>query len=165
MAEKLPRKTVSIAVARQRPQPPRAVFVTGFSLRRDKAGLLDVRFEYPGITTERVLLDPLLIQSNRSLLNKYAAGLPVAQDDAALREELPFTAQGTFANIVHFSHLGERAETIFGLFSFADWAEATREASGAKSEVQSQDVLAVFSSTAFQKKLLLEISMLLEEQP
>jgi hypothetical protein len=55
-----------------------------------------------------------------------------------------------------------RGETIFSVFSLYDWVEATRQTTGA-AEIKCIDSVVVISSAAFQKKLILEIVLLVSQ--
>jgi hypothetical protein len=162
MADKLSKK-VGILIKRERTPESRVIATTGFKLRFDKVtGLLDVFLEVAGGQRgERVVLDPTILLSNLDSFKKYSASLVSEQDDAAQKEDILVSEHSLFANIVHFSNLGVRAETVFGVFSFHDWVEASRSDGGQKQQISSFDSLAVFSSSGVQKKLLLEMMMLL----
>lgn len=166
MTEKATKKTVAISIKRQRPTLPRIIVATGFKLRFDKAtGMLDVYLEASGQKGERVSLDPTMLRTNLDMLKRYAAGLAVEQDDAAQKDDIAVGEQIHFANIVHCSHVGDRSETIFGVFSMADWVEATRPADGSKSqEITSFDSLVAVSAPGVQKKLVLELVLLISQQ-
>lgn len=156
MPEKPTKKTVTITLKRIRTGIPKVVVASGFKLRPDKAtGLIDVYFEITGLKVERVTLDPVLLRTNLNSFKQYSASLVAEQDDAAMREELPGADVTTAANVVHFSQMSGRAETIFGIFSFADWVEATRQSKPI--ELNSMDVLVVMSTVGVQKKFLLEL--------
>lgn len=165
MAEKLAKKTVSIAIKRDRPTAPRTVIATGFRLRSDKeTGLTEILLQASGQRGERVALDPIVMRTNLEMLKRYAAGLAEAEDDASQKDDIVVGEMNTFANMVHFSHMGPRAETIFGVFSLSDWVEATRHGKGDVPEIKSYDALVAVSTTAFQKKLLLELVLMLSHQ-
>jgi hypothetical protein len=153
------KKTVSISIKRERLAPPKIIITTGFKLRLDKAtGLLDVYLEASsGQKGERVGLDPNILASNVEMLRRYAAGLAVEQDDAAQKEDISVSEQTHFANVMHCSNMGTRSETIFGVFSIADWVEATRSETTKKPEVTSVDSVVAISTPALQKKLVLEV--------
>lgn len=165
MAEKPAKKTVSIAIKRDRPTAPRTLIATGFRLRSDKGtGLTEILLQASGQRGERVALDPVVMRTNLEMLKRYAAGLVEGEDDAAQKEDIAVGETNTFANIVHFSHMGPRAETIFGVFSLSDWVEATKHGKGDVPEIKSYDTLVAVSTTAFQKKLLLELVLMLSRQ-
>ncbi|MBE7501534.1 MAG: hypothetical protein HS113_14775 [Verrucomicrobiales bacterium] len=164
MAERAAKKTVAISVKRDRVWPTRTLFTTGFRLRSDRTtGLIEVFLEAIGHRTERVLFDPVLLRGNLDAFKRYAASLASEQDDTAIKDELLASEQATFSNIAHFSRMAERCETVFGLFSFSDWAAAAREATG-RAEIRSTDLVVLISSIGFQKKLLLELLVLITEQ-
>jgi len=164
MADKVSKK-VAILIKPERTPQSKAVAATGFKLRFDKgSGLLDVFLEVVGGQQrgERIVLDPTILLSNLDSFKKYAASLVAEQDDTAQKEDILVPEYFNFANIVHFSNLGTRAETVFGVFSFHDWVEASRSDSGQKQEqISSFDCLAVFSSSRMQKKMLLEMIVIL----
>lgn len=165
MAEKTTKKqAVALTVTRKRPFPVQVVMATGFSLRYDKyLGLIDVKFEASGQAAERVLLDPTIIQDNLGIFKSYVARMPGEQNDAALKEEI-MVGPGRLANIVHFCHMGLRAETIFGLICLSEWLESGRKgATQGAATVESNDVLVVYSTREFQKKMLLEMIIVLSQ--
>jgi hypothetical protein len=130
----------------------------GFKLRPDPTtSLIDVYIQIDGSQVERVILDPVVMRHNLESLKQYAAALPMPQDDSAQKSDMPVAEAGAYTNIVHASRVGARAETIFGLFSLHDWANALREDGAKESEVKSVDSVIVLSTTAFQKKLLQEL--------
>jgi hypothetical protein len=151
--EKLAKK-VAILIERERTAATKMVAVTGFKLRFDKVtGLLDVFLEVVGGQRgERVVVDPTILISNLDNFKKYAVSLMAEQDDASQKEDILVSDRSHFSNIIHFSNMGARAETVFGVFSFHDWVEASRAESGKKQEVSSFDELAVFSYSGIQKK-------------
>jgi hypothetical protein len=161
MAETPAKRTVAISVIRKRPFRVKAVLATAFSLRYDKNGVLDLRFEALGASPERVLFDPVILEGNLDLLKAYITRMPGDQDDASLKEEI-MAAPGLISNILHFCHIGQRAEAIFGLVCLAEWLEAGRK--GAPTEIDSSDVLVVYSTKEMQKKMLLEIITVLGRQ-
>jgi hypothetical protein len=165
MAEKPAKKAVSVAIKRDRPTAPRVVVATGFRLKPEKeTGLVDILLQVTGQRGERVSFDPLVIRTNLDMLKRYAVGLSVDADDNAQKDEVSAGELHTFANMVHFSHMGPRAETVFGVFSIADWVEATRQGKAEVPEIKSYDMLVTISTAAFQKKLLLELVLLLSQQ-
>lgn len=166
MAEKPTKKTVTLSIRRERRDAPKIIVTTGFKLRFDKpSGLLDVYLEGRAQQGERISVDWGLMRLNLDTLRKYAAGLTVDEDDAAQKEDVAVSEQASFANVLHFSHMGLRAETIFGVFSIADWAEASRGSEGSKPpEVRGFDNLVAISTLGVQKKLLLEMLLLMSQQ-
>jgi len=163
MPEKSLRKTVAIRIRRERLSTPRTIVTSGFRLRPDKAtGLIDVFLEVTGSKGERVIFDPVLLRSNLDVLKRYAAGLTVEPDERAEKEEVSVTESATYANLAHFSHMGNRAETILGVFCLSDWVEATRQDKPV--EIKSTDVLVLISTTAFQKKLLQHLVLTINQQ-
>jgi hypothetical protein len=167
MPEDPSKKLVAISVTRTRPFPPKVVVASGFKLRHDKVnGLMDLLFELSDRSSERLTLDSVIIRTNLDMFKRYIAGMREDQDDAAEKDDIPSASSPSFANILHVSHIGPRAETIFGLISYADWADAARKTqSSAEAKIISTDSLVVFSSSAFQKKLLLELTLSLVQQP
>lgn len=165
MADKPAQKQVSISIHRQRPFPIRFIVATGFKLRLDKStSLIDILIEVGQQKGERIIFDPLLMRSNLESLKQFAASTRTEPDDAAQREDVSVGEQSTYANIIHLSRMEHRSETIFSVFSQHDWVEATRQTAGA-AEINSIDYLSVISSAAFQKKLLLEIILLVSNVP
>lgn len=163
MPEKASRKTVAIRIRRERLVTPRTIVTSGFRLRPDKAtGLIDVFLEVTGCKGERVVLDPVLLRSNLDVLKRYAAGVTVEPDERTEKDEVSVSETASYANIAHFSHMGSRAETIFGLFSLTDWVDATRQDKPV--EITSADVLVVMSTTALQKKLLQDLVLTINQQ-
>jgi hypothetical protein len=127
-------------------------------LRLDRAaGLIEVCFEGNGTKPERVSVDPTLLRANLQALKQYVAGLQGDPDEESAREDIALAETLTFSNIIHFSQMSGRAETIFGLFSFSDWVDATRESNLKVPEVESIDQVVAISSTGLQKKLILEL--------
>jgi hypothetical protein len=164
MAEKSTKKTVAITIKRARPTVPKIVVITGFKLRFDKiTGLVDVYLEVSGGKGVRASLDFNILGSNLEVLSRYAAGLAVEQDDAAQKEEVAISEESYFANILHCSNIGTRSETIFGVFGIADWVEAARSEGNKPPEVTSFDSVVAISTPAVQKKLVLEIVLLVKQ--
>ncbi len=154
-----------MTIKRERVGLPKMVVVTGFKLRAEKnTGLIDVLLECYGQKGERVSLDAVLLQGNLDPLKKYAAGLAGDPDDSTEREEITVTDQVIFANVAHFSQMGGRAETSFGVFSVNDWVEASRQPQGGAAEIKSVDVLAAMSTSGLQKKLLMELLILVSQR-
>jgi len=140
---------------------PKVVVATGFKLRFEKStGLIDVLFECYGQKGERVSFDPVLLLGNVDGLKKYAASIAGEPDDESEREEVTVADFGSYANVAHFSQMGGRAETTFGVYCVNDWVEASRKSSGGEAEIKSLDVLAAMSTVGLQKKLLMELVML-----
>lgn len=163
MADKTGKKIVSITIKRERVGLPKVVVASGFKLRSDKAsGLIDILVE-SGKRAERISFDPILMRGNLDNFKQYATGLATEPDDAAAKEEINVGEGGCFSNILHVSQMGGRAETIFGNFCISDWVQATRRSEGGTPEVASMDVVAVMSSTGFQKKLLLDLIIFVHE--
>lgn len=166
MAEKTTKKTVAISINRERQGVPKIIVAAGFKLRPDKrTGLLDVYLEGSAQRAERISLDTSLLRSNLEGLKQYAASMAFEQDDAAQKEDVTVSEQPIYSNIVHFCQMGGRAETTFGVFSMSDWAEATRQSEGSKMpEIKSVDNLVAISTAGLQKKLLLEMILMLGPQ-
>lgn len=159
MADKT--KKVGVAIKRERRLDTKTVAATAFKLRWDKAtSLVDIFFEVPGQKGERVSLDPAILFSNLDVFKKYSAGMNVEADDAAQKEDILVSEERHYANMLHCSNMGYRTETIFGAFSFHDWVEAARSGASQSVTVASFDRLAVFGTSGFQKKLLLELILL-----
>jgi hypothetical protein len=158
MPEKPTKKVVAITIKRERSAQARAIIATGFRFRLDpKLGVVDLILEAAGARAERIMLDPVLIRSNLESFKRYAANVTGEADDSVLKSDLPLPEHACYANMAHFSQMGERAETIFGCFRLADWVEATRAPQAGAREITSFDVLAILSTTGLQKKLILEL--------
>lgn len=166
MAEKTTKKTVAISIKRERVNVPKVIVATGFKLRPDKGtGLLDVYLEGGTQRGERICVDTVVLRSNLEGLKRYAASMAFEQDDAAQKEDVAVGEQPSYSNIVHFSQMGGRAETTFGVFSMSDWVEATRQSEGSKPpEIRSFDNVVAVSTAGLQKKLLLEMILALGQQ-
>jgi hypothetical protein len=161
MPEKTTTKTVAITIRRERRNAPKVIVTTGFKLRFDKStGLIDVLLASSGQKGERVIFDPVLLRTNLDVLKRFVASAGPAQDDAALKEDVSVGDQASFANILHLSSMGGRAESIFGVFSLADWVEATRSGHDKGAEIVSFDNVVAMSTSALQKKLILELILM-----
>jgi hypothetical protein len=161
MADKPAQKLVSITVRRERPFPVKIIAATGFKLRLEKStGLIEVLIETCTQKGERIIFDPIITRSNLEHLKQFVAGTRTEPDDAAQKEDVSVGEQSTFSNIIHLSRMENRGETIFSVFSPFDWVAATRQTTGV-SEISSIDNIVLMSSAAFQKKLLLEIILLI----
>jgi hypothetical protein len=166
MAEKVGAKQVEMTVTRVSRADSKLVQATGFKLRLDKSrGIVDVQLEQRGLKAERVSFDPLIIKSNLRAFKEYAAGLTCESDETAMKDEIgPLTEADTYSNVIHLCQTVGRAETVFGLFRWADWVEASRPQKGASTrEVESWDALVIISTNGFQKKLVLELLSVLDE--
>jgi len=165
MADEPTKRKVTILIRRERRDTHKIIVATGFKLRPDKAtGLLDVYLQTSGQNGERVSFDPFVMRSNQEDLKRFVASLSAEQDDTAQKEEIPVSQEVNFANIVNFARVGERAETVFGIYSLSDWAEATRQTTSGPREIKSIDTVVVISTLGFQKKLLLELLLTLSPQ-
>jgi hypothetical protein len=163
MPDKAAQKVVSITVRRERSFPPKIIVATGFKLRLDKSsGLIDVLIEVAGQKGERIIFDPIIIRSNLESLKQFIAGTNVNPDEAAQKEDVSVGEQPSYANIIHSSRMENRGETIFSVFSLHDWVEATRQTSGT-AEIKCVDNVVVISSAALQKKLILEIVLVVSQ--
>ncbi len=159
-------QTVAVTVARKRPFPVATIVATGFNLRVDKhLALVNIRFEFSGRPEECVSLDPTIIQENLSVFKTYVARASGDPDDSAMKEDI-VVGPGRLANMLHFCHIGPRAETIFGLVCLAEWLEAGRKDTSISRTgvVDSTDVLVVYSTKELQKKLLLETITVLNQR-
>lgn len=164
MADK-PTKKVSITLRRQRVGIPRCLIANFFAIRSDKSrDFVEVIIEPEGQRNERVTLDPTMLRSNMAMLTSYAARLQVEADDHTQKEAIPLPEQSTYANIIQFSQHGKRAETIFGVYAMADWVEAMREGQSRTSEIKSIDSVVVISTTALQKKFVLELLLAIKPE-
>jgi hypothetical protein len=163
MPEKPAKKTVTIGVKRERRETPKIVVATGFRLRPDKVtGMIELLLETrPSQRGERIILDPIVLVSNLDEFKRYAARLSVAEDNAAQKDDILFGETSTFANMIYFSQMGARAETAFAAFSVSDWVEATRQTKGEVAHLSSYDTLVAMSTVPLQKKLVLELSLML----
>src|ERR1700690_1087635 len=163
MADKAAQKVVSITIRRERPFPPKIIVAAGFKLRLDKSSwLIDVLIEVAGQKGERIIFDPIIIRSNLESLKQFVAGTNVDPDGAAQKEDVSVGEQSSYANIIHSSRMENRGETIFSVFSLHDWVEATRQTTGV-AEIKCVDSVVVISTAAFQKKLILEIVLLVSQ--
>jgi hypothetical protein len=160
MAVIAPQKVVSITIRRERPFPPKIIVATGFKLRLEKSsGLIDVLIEAGIQKGERIIFDPIITRSNLESLKQFVSVKGIDPDDAAQKQDIPVGEQSTYANIIHAGRMENRGETIFSVFSLHDWVEATRQPTGS-AEIKSVDKIIVISSASFQKKLILEIVLL-----
>jgi hypothetical protein len=166
MAEKSKKKTIAISLRRARIQIPKIVFATGFKVRPVKStGTIDILLEVSGQKGERVVLDPILLASNLEILERYVAQVPGEEDDSAKKDDVSVSEGGNVSNMIYVSHIAGRAETVFAVFSLADWLEAIRKEHGSTTaEITSFDNFVVLSSVGFQKKLLLEIILVISQQ-
>src|SRR5260370_40018257 len=159
MSDKAAGRKVAILIKRERTFMPKIIVATGFKFRPDKAtGILEIHLatntSLPG---PRIGFDPFVLQSNTEELKRYTARMGFDADDAAQKEDISVVQEVTYANIIHFSQMGPRAETIFGLFSPSDWSEATRRKDTADMrEIKSIDAVVAITTAEFQKKLILE---------
>ena len=167
MAEKVGAKQVGILMKRAGRPDGKLVQATGFRLRFDKSkGVVDVQLEQRGLKAERVSLDPLIIRTNLNMLKEYAAEVPCEADETALTDDIvALTDADTYSNVIHLCQMGGRAETIFGLFRLADFVDATRQKDVSTRVVESLDALVVISTSGFQKKFVLELLAVLNENP
>jgi hypothetical protein len=157
MADKFTQRTVGIKINRLKRYDAKVVRAVGFKLRPDdEMGLIEVQIAQKGLKAERILFDPLLLKGNTESLEQYVGSIPETEDDASLKEEIaPLSDTEIYSNIVHLSFSGDRAETVFALFRWYDWVEATAPKSSR--EVDSADALVLVSTKSFQKKLALEL--------
>jgi hypothetical protein len=167
MAEKVTKRG-GISPTRKRFQLPRIVIASRFSIRKDRvsSGYIDFLFEpvEKGLPAEKITFDVSIFKSNIGAFKEYAVGLNVEERDEALSDDLPFTAGGLFANMLHLTHTGGRAETAFGVVSLNEWVQAGYKAhkENAEVSVDTIDTLSVFSDAAFQKKFVLELVLSIE---
>ena len=163
MAESPTKKTVTISIKRSRPYPAKTVIVTGFKLRPEKStGMIEVLLETAPQKGERLVLDPVFIQTNLEHIKKYVAQVPINHDDSAIKEEVFVTEQAGYSNMMHFSRVGNTGEIIFGVVSLSDWANETRQATrSANGEIPCFDSVVAITTAPVQKKLLLELLLLL----
>jgi len=166
MAGKSKKEAIAVSLRRARIPIPKRVVATGFKVRPVKStGTIDILLEVPGQKGERVVLDPILLASNLEILERYAAQVPGEPDDSAKKDVVPISGGGSVSNMIYVSHSPGRAETVFAVFSLADWMKAVRvEHGSATSEITSLDNRVVSSGVGFQKKLLLEIIRVIRQQ-
>jgi hypothetical protein len=165
MPDKAAQKVVSITIRRERLFLPKVIAATGFKIRHDKtSGLIDLLVEVAGQKGERIIFDPVITRSNLESLKQFVAGSPINPDDLAQKEEVLVGEEASFANIIQSSRMENRGETIFALFSLYDWVEAGRQTSGT-AEIKCIDKVVLMSSAAFQKKLILEIVLMVSQLP
>ncbi|HEV2330615.1 MAG TPA: hypothetical protein VG077_07770 [Verrucomicrobiae bacterium] len=164
MVEQPRKKSDSIMVKRVRAVPPKFVVTTGFKLRVDKStGLIEFLLEASGQKGERVIFDPVLIQNNHEHLKQFIAAVPVDPDEKAQKEEVSTAEQVNFCNVIHLSRVGNRAETIFGVFSLSDWVSESQQATRTTGEITSYDAVVAVSTSSLQKKLVLELVLLFNQ--
>ena len=158
-------KQVAITINRVNRENAKIVQATGFKLRQDKStGCIEISIERRGGRGERVSFEPMLIQQNFTMMKRYIAGMPCDEDDQSLKEEIAVSDIDTYSNIMHLCQMGNRAETIFGVFRFADWVAATKADSKSNDrEIHSFDAVVVLSSSGLQKKLMLELLAIIGE--
>jgi hypothetical protein len=157
-------KKGTISVTRVRNLQAQVIFVTGFRLRMDKVnGLIDIFLEASGRKGIRIVLDSIIIGTNLNIFKQFLAAVPGDADETVVREDVTVIEEIFYSNMLHFVRQGERGETIFSFLSLLDWASQSRTASRTDGTVESADVVIVLSSAAFQKKLLIEISLLLAQ--
>lgn len=165
MPEKSSKKTVQLRVTRRPGALPRTIVATAFRIRKSSnpASFIDLLLEGgTGVKNERVIFDPTVLRSNIKMLKQYAAKIVYEAADDVQKDEIPISEGCSgFANIAHFSQMGEIAGTNFSVFSLSDWVEATRQQVEKTVEIQSVDALRVISTTAFQKKLLNELILMI----
>ena len=165
MADKAAQKLVSITIRRERLLPPKMIVATGFKLRHEKSsGLIDVLIEAGIQKGERIIFDPIVTRSNLESLKQFVAVKGLDPDESSQKEDISVGEQSTYANIIHAGRMENRGETIFSVFSLHDWVEATRQPAGT-AEIKSVDNIVVMSSASFQKKLILEIILLVSQLP
>jgi len=162
MAEQPTKKIVSISIQRKRPFPPKIIVATGFKVKLDQTcDLVEIFFQITGQKGEKIAFDPIVLQNNLDHFKKFVAGVPGDPDETAKKEDISVSDQVSYANVMHMSRMGNRGETIFSIFSLADWVEQTRQ-SGNK-VLDSHDSVVVVSTAAFQKKLVLDIILSIEQ--
>jgi hypothetical protein len=165
MAETSPKKVASIGILRTRPFPPKYIVANGFKLRIDKlTGLIEISLETNPQKGERLVFDPVITRANLDHIKKYVTAVPVDPEDGALRDEILVSEQTGYTNVIHMSRVGNSGETIFGVFSLSDWANQTRQSTrSATGEINSYDSIVLITTTPVQKKLLLELTLLIEQ--
>ena len=164
MAEQATKRNVSLTISRTRIFPTPTAVTTGFRLRLDKTtSLIDVFLELAGQKGVRIILDPVIIRSNNEFLSQFAAAVAIDPDENAIRDDIATSENIIYANVVHMSRVGDRGETVFGCLSLFDWVNETRQGTRKNGEVGSVDVVVASSTAAFQKKLILEIALLIDQ--
>src|SRR5579863_8073306 len=158
------KKNATLTLVRSRPFLPKIVLTTGFRLRFDKAtNLIDIFLESAGQKGERVVLDPVVIQNNNEHLTRFVAAVPVDPDEKAVREDVITSEQMSYANVIYMSRIATRGETVFGCFSLLDWVNEGRQATRKNGEITSIDLVVAASTASLQKKLILELALLIEQ--
>jgi hypothetical protein len=152
----------------KRIQMPNVVVASRFSIRTERilADYVDLLFEpvEKGLPVAKVTFDFIIFKTNLEAFKQFAVGLNVNERDDALGDNIPFTQGGAYANIMHMTHTGGRAETAFGIVSLSEWVQAgARAAKGSVESVEAVDTLTVYSDAAFQKKFLLELILTIEK--
>ncbi len=167
MPEKPSKKSLRVAVKMTRNCHSKVVIANHFRVRPDPNGwFIELLLESRDRSCDRVLLDPVILADNTRGLEAYAAGLDCDPDDSATKSDIPFSESSHIANIVHVSRIGARAETCFGSVSYSDWAEVSRSPAEPSTEetVSSVEVITCLSATTFQKKLILELLIALQNE-
>lgn len=164
MSDQPPKKNVAITIGRERPFPPKIVVTTGFKLRIDKSsGLIDVLLEASGQKGERIILDPVVLLNNSEHLKRFAASVAIDPDETSQKEDVSVSEQINFSNIIHLSRIANRGETMFCVFSLADWVNESRQSTRKNGEIKSYDVVVSVSTAALQKKMVLELVLLINQ--
>jgi hypothetical protein len=160
------KKSVSIVIKRNPASSPRNIIASGYRLKQDKAnGLIEILLEVAGQRGERVIFDPVLLGRNLNTIKPYLSSLAMDADDGAQKEDVPVGEVSNYSNVIQISQFGTRAETVFGIFSFSDWANAARsDSTAADKEILSRDSVVVFSTAAWQKKFLFDFVLAMENQ-
>jgi hypothetical protein len=160
--DKSTKKTLTIAVNRNKMVLPKVVLARSFFIRseRVKDGLIEILFETDNKAAppERVVFDGCFLKDTDSIA-RYTAALPGDPDDTIVNTDIAFSTGSHFTNILQVGHVGSRAETCFSILSLNEWGTAIREGAptGEEISLEAAPVLAVYSNVGFQKKLLSEI--------
>jgi hypothetical protein len=165
-----PNKQMMISVGRDTKVFPKSLLAKAFQIvgNQSQEGCIEVLFELEGKSAgcERVVIDGHFIRQNPTVLVTYLAKIEDEADDSSQSENIPYTQSGMFANMIFMGRVGTRAETCFSLLSLHEWGNAVNEAQLAtdthKANVDAKPVLSVYSTVAFQKKLLSEILTVLK---
>jgi len=155
-------KQIPITIERQSGIVPATIVGKSFNISADRLrshGWLDVTIGGDARVSkiEQIVLDGTFIMRNPTVLGDYLGSLNMEADDSAVDPKLPPGVEQRFANILQLGRAGLTAESTFVLVSLHDWGTAVRSTTKAEKLLKAPPVLSVYSSTAFQKKMISEI--------
>lgn len=142
---------------------PHPIVADQFSLETEnlKNGYLEIIFSSSmKADGQSVVFDATLLKGNSAGYISYLAKLNAEPDENAQVGKLPaYSDRKVTANMLQASHMGQRAETIFGLSMLHDVALITTRGLGSatSNNVVYDTVLIVNSTLGLQKRLLSEI--------